>query len=43
MMWLGVRLAPDAMESPWLASGALTFSYLTADCVSGFVHWAADT
>jgi len=43
MAWLAMRIAPRALESPWLALTAFMVGFVAADFVSGFVHWAADT
>src|SRR5207244_6182804 len=43
MTWLGIRLAPGVLDSPWLALSAFMMGFIGADFVSGFVHWAADT
>lgn len=40
---LAVKLLPAAVSEPWLLLGVVLFSYIAADFVSGFVHWAADT
>lgn len=37
------RLAPAAVQYPWLAIAAAMTGFLAADFISGFVHWLADT
>src|SRR4051812_43464707 len=37
------RLAPAAVEFPWLGLAAAMTGFLAADFISGFVHWMADT
>src|SRR5260370_874019 len=43
MFWLALRLAPRTLANPWLALSAFMLGFVAADCVSGCVHWAADT
>jgi plasmanylethanolamine desaturase len=40
LLW---RLAPSMVAAPWLAVLMVVLGYLSADFISGFVHWMADT
>jgi hypothetical protein len=43
MIALLLKLWSPAWRAPWLVLTAVLLGYITADFISGFVHWLADT
>jgi ubiquitin-conjugating enzyme E2 variant len=41
--WLALRLSRPALNKPWLVLCAVLLAYVTADFLSGLVHWLGDT